>query len=66
MFCVIVGKIGFAWSPVDKDLAADGTFADPVETYVNGFGTLLFDGVICKSESGLVVDLHGRGRLGVS
>ena len=52
MLCVIVGNIGYAGLPVDEELAAAGTVADPVETYVNGFGALLFDGVIGKSDGG--------------
>ena len=52
MFCLIVGQIGYAWFSVDEELAAAGTVADPVEVHVNGFGALLFDGVICKSDSG--------------
>ena len=52
MFLVIVRQIGYAWLPVDEELAAAGAVTDPVETYVNGFGALLFDGVICKSDSG--------------
>ena len=66
MFCVIVGKICYAWLPVDEELSADGTVADPVETHVGGFGALLFDSVIFKSDSSLVVDFHGCGRLGVT
>ena len=46
MLCVIVGKIGYAWLPVDKELAAAGTVTDPVETHADGFGALLVDGVI--------------------
>ena len=49
MFFVVVGQIGYAWLPVDKELAAAGAVADPVEAHVDGFGALLFDGVICKS-----------------
>ena len=52
MFCVIVGHIGYAWLPVDEELAAAGAVADPVEAHVYGFGALLFDGIICKSYSG--------------
>ena len=52
MFCVIVGKIGYAWFSLDEKLAAAGTVTDPVETLVDGFGALLFDGVIFKSNSG--------------
>ena len=37
MFCVIVGNIGYAWFPVDKELAAAGRVADPAEMHVNGF-----------------------------
>ena len=46
MFCVIIFQIGYAWLPVDEELAASGAVAYPVEAYVDGFGELLFDGVI--------------------
>ena len=52
MLCVIVGKIGYACLPEDKELDAAVKVADPVEMHVNGFGELLFDGVICKSNGG--------------
>ena len=52
IFCVIVVQIGYAWLPVDKELSAAGAVAYPVKVHVNGFGALLFDGVICKSDSG--------------
>ena len=52
MLCVIFGKIDYAWLPVDEELAAAGTVTDPVEIHVGGFGTLLFDDVIFKSDSG--------------
>ena len=51
IFCVIVGHIGYTWLPVDEELSAAGTVADPVEAHVDGVGALLFDGVICKSNS---------------
>ena len=46
IFCVIVGQIGYAWFPVDEELTVDGAVADPVETHVDGFEALMFDGVI--------------------
>ena len=46
MFCVIVAHICYAWLPVDKELAAAGAVADPVEAHVDGLGALLFGGVI--------------------
>ena len=52
IFFVIVGQIGYAWLPVDEEMAAACVVVDPVEMHVNGFGALLFDGVICKSNSG--------------
>ena len=52
MLFFIVGNIGYAWLPVYKELAAAGAVTDPVEAHVDGFGSLLFDGVICKSNSG--------------
>ena len=66
MFCVIVVHIGYAWFPVDKELAAAGALVDPAEAHVDGFGALLFDGVICKSNIGWFVYLHGRVHLGVA
>ena len=52
VFFVIVGQIGYAWLPVDEEMAAACVVVDPVEMHVDGFGALLFDGVICKSNSG--------------
>ena len=46
MFCVIIFQIGYAWLPVDEELALAGAVADPAEAHVDGFGSLLFDGVI--------------------
>ena len=34
MLCVIVGNIDYSWLPVDGEMAAAGTVADPVETHV--------------------------------
>ena len=51
LFFVIVGQIGYAWLPVDKELAAAGAVKDPVEAHVDGFGALLFDGVIYNYNS---------------
>ena len=50
ILCVIVVNIGYKRLPVDEELAAAGTVADPVETCVDGFGALLFDGFIGKSD----------------
>ena len=66
MLCVIVVNIGYDGFPLDEELAAAGMVADPLEEHVDGFGALLFDGVIGKSDRGLVVDLHGCGGLGVA
>ena len=46
MFRVIAGHISYVWLPVNEELAAAGAVADPVEARVDGFGALLFDGVI--------------------
>ena len=40
--------------------------ADLVETHVDGFRALFFNGVVGKSDGGLVVNLHGHGGLGVA
>ena len=66
MFCVIVSQIGYAWLPIDQELATAGAVTDPVETHVDGFGALQFDGVICKSDSGWGIGLRGRCWLGVA
>ena len=52
IFCVIVSQIGYSGLSVDKELAAAGAVADPVEVHAYGFGALLFDGVICKYNCG--------------
>ena len=52
VFCMIVVQIGYAWFPVDEELAASGAVVGPVEAHVDGFGALLLDGFICKSNSG--------------
>ena len=52
MFYVIVGQIGYAWLPVHEELAVDGAVAGSVDAHVDVFGELLFDGVICESNSG--------------
>ena len=52
IFCVIVDQTGYAWLPLDKELSAAGEVADPVDAQVDGFGALMFDGVICKSNIG--------------
>ena len=46
MFCVIICQIGYALLSVDEELVAAGAVVDPVEAHVDGFGSLLFDGVI--------------------
>ena len=52
MLCVIIINIGYAWLSVDEELDAADMAADPVETHVDGFGAILFDGVIGKSDCG--------------
>ena len=39
---------------------------DPVKAHVNGFQPFLFDGVVCKTFGGGVIDMDGSGRLGMS
>ena len=51
MFYVIVRLIGYVWMPVEEELAPAGAVVYPVEAHVDGFVALLFDGVICKSDS---------------
>ena len=51
MFCVKIVQIGYTWLLVDEELVAAGAVVDPVETHFDGFGALLFDGVIYKPDS---------------
>jgi hypothetical protein len=59
----VVSLIGFAWFPVDDELALVNLVPDPVETHVHGFGLALFDRVVGYAFSELVVGLNGCGRL---
>ena len=52
MFCVIVDQIGYVWLSLDEELSAAVAVTDSVETHVDGFGALMFDGVVCKFNSG--------------
>ena len=60
---VVISKIGHPRLPVDKELPLVGPVLDPIKLHVDGLGSFLFDGVVCKTLSSGVVDLHGGGRL---
>ena len=43
-----------------------GLLLDPVKAHVDGFRSFLFDGVVCKTFGGGVIDTDGGGRFGIS
>ena len=45
----VVTKIGASRAPVNKEMATMGAILNPIKVHVNGFGSFLFDGVICKT-----------------
>ena len=46
VFSEIVSQISFPWGPIDLKLALGNAVLEPVEAHVNGFGSILFDGVV--------------------
>ena len=44
MFGMVVGKVGFTWAPVDKEVALASAVLDPIEAHVHCFGSFLADG----------------------
>ena len=46
MFGVIIGAVGFAFGPENRELALAHSVSDPVKSHVDGLGALLFDGVM--------------------
>jgi hypothetical protein len=65
MLGVEIGFVGVAWPPVNKELFLRGTVFDPMESHVDCFRSFLLDGVISKTRSCGVVNLHGCAGLRV-
>ena len=66
MFGEIVTEVRCARSPVDEELALFGPVFDPIKLHVDCFGSFLFYGVICKTVSGGVINLHWCRWLGMT
>ena len=63
MFCEIVTKIGKARTPIYLKMFLSHKILDLVISHVHGFGLLLLNLLVCKSDGGWVVDLDGGGGL---
>ena len=62
VFCKIVSQISFSWDPIDLELALGTVVLEPVEAHVDGFGSVLLDGVVEDTIGSAVVGLdRGRG-----
>ena len=62
-FCEIVSsQISLSWGPIDLELALGDAVAEPVKAHVNGFGSILLDGVVEDTIGSAVVGLD-RGRM---
>ena len=63
MFGVVVRFVGGTRAPVDEKLAKERTVLEPVVVHVDGFGALLFDGVVGESSAGGIIGLDGSDGL---
>ena len=62
----VVGEVFGAFSPVHVELPLSDPVADPVEAHVDGFRSLLLDGVIGDAVGACVVGLDRRDGLWVA
>ena len=65
MLGVVVAQVLGSWTPVDDELALLGSILNPVKANVDRLLPLLLDGIIGKTNSRGVVNLHGSWRLGM-
>jgi hypothetical protein len=63
VFGEVIGVIVNASAPVDEKFAIFDAIADPVETHIDGFGSALFDGIICNSRCASIIGLNWCGSL---
>ena len=62
VYCEIVSQICFSFGPIDLELALGNAVSEPVEAHVDGFGSVLLDGVVENTIDGAVVSSdRGRG-----
>jgi len=66
VFGKIIGMVGTARSPKNVKLALLDMILDPIKMHVDGFGLLLFHGVIGNAAGGTVVSLKWCGWLWVA
>ena len=62
----IIGTIGFAFIPENLELALADAITDPIKAHIDGFGSLLLDGVSCNATGSIVVGRHRSGWLGMA
>ena len=63
VFGEVISAIQFGFAPIHVILALSDAIADPIEAHIDGFGPLLFDGVIGEASGGGVVGFDGSGWL---
>ena len=52
----IVTKVSAAGFPINEKLTLPGVVLDPIEAHIDGFGSFLIYGAVCKTFRGRVVD----------
>jgi len=57
VFGEVIGMIGAAGTPKNVELALADPVVNPIKSHVDGFGPLLFHGVIGNAAGGAVVGL---------
>ena len=65
VFGVVVRKVGSSRHPVDEELSLSDSILDPIKAHINGFGSLLFDGLVGKTHCHGIVNLDWSGWLWV-
>ena len=58
MFGEVISLVEFSFFPIDDELSLPDTVADPIESHVDSFGSLLFDSLIGNARSSIVVCEH--------
>jgi hypothetical protein len=66
VFCGVVSKVGFTWSPSDIKLFLVHSVPDPIEPHIHCFGFLLFHGVVDNALCSRIIGIDWRCLLWVS
>ena len=61
-----ISIVTISWTPGDEKLLLVDATVDSVEAHVNSFSGFLLDAIVGEANSGCIVDLDGRGRLGMA